>query len=49
MPAPLLRVRPHPGDRRVVLISLTERGEALRDEIKRAIDRRHGIAVMAAA
>jgi DNA-binding MarR family transcriptional regulator len=49
IPAPLLRVRQHPGDKRVVLIYLTEHGEALKGEIARAIDRRHVIAVKAAA
>jgi DNA-binding MarR family transcriptional regulator len=49
MPTPLLRVQPHPADRRVVLISLTERGEALKAEIARAIDRRDVIALKAAA
>jgi DNA-binding MarR family transcriptional regulator len=49
MPAPLLRVEPHPGDKRVILIYLTERGEALKAEIAGAIDRRRSIALKAAA
>ena len=49
IPAPLLRVQPHPGDKRVVLISLTEQGEALKGEIARAIDQRRTIAVKTAA
>jgi len=49
MPAPLLRVQPHPADRRVILIYLTEQGEALRAAIAGAIDQRQTIAVAAAA
>jgi DNA-binding MarR family transcriptional regulator len=49
IPEPLLRVQPHPDDKRVVLISLTESGEALKGEIVRAIDRRHAITAKAAA
>jgi DNA-binding MarR family transcriptional regulator len=49
VPAPLLSVRPHPDDKRVVLISLTEHGEALKREIAREIDRRRTITVKSAA
>jgi DNA-binding MarR family transcriptional regulator len=49
MPAPLLRVTAHPGDKRVLLIYLTGQGEALKAEIAGAIDRRGAIAVTAAA
>jgi DNA-binding MarR family transcriptional regulator len=49
MPAPLLRVRPHPGDKRVILISLSEHGEALKAEIAKAIDRRGTVALTAVA
>lgn len=49
IPAPLLSVRPHPGDRRIVLIYLTEQGEALKGEIAAAIEQRRKIAVTAAA
>lgn len=49
IPAPLLSVRPHPGDRRIVLIYLTEQGEALKNEIGGAIERRRTIASKTAA
>lgn len=49
LPAPLLRVRQHPDDRRVVLIYLTEHGKALKAEIARTIDRRLPIELKAAA
>ena len=48
IPAPLLSVRPHPDDRRIVLIYLSEQGQALKAEIARAIDQRQAIAVKTA-
>ena len=49
IPAPLLSVRQHPDDKRVVLIFLTEQGEALKRDVARAIDRRRAIVLTTAA
>lgn len=49
LPAPLLRVRPHPEDKRVVLIYLAEPGKALKAEIARVIDQRLAIKMKSAA
>jgi DNA-binding MarR family transcriptional regulator len=49
LPAPLLSLRRHPDDKRVLLISLTARGAALKAQINAAIEARRAVALKSAA